>query len=119
MLEIKKLGRRGEEIACEYLLKNKYKIIARNYKKGYQEVDIIAQKNKELIFVEVKTRLKNKESLFENPLLVRQVKNLKIAILNYAHDNKIDLEKIHLDLIFILVDKNKKTADLKHYRDIF
>lgn len=119
MLEIKKLGSRGEQIACEYLLKNKYQIIARNYKHSYQEIDIIAQKNKEYVFVEVKTRLKNKESLFENPLSARQVKNLKIAILNYAHDHKFNLELLRLDLIFILVDKNKSSAELKHYRNVF
>ena len=118
MLKTKILGRRGETAAQKYLLKNNYKIIAANYKSSYQEIDIIAQKNKEYIFVEVKTRLKNKESLTENPLSARQVKNLKIAILNYADKNKINLDCVRLDLIFILVDQNKNTADLKHYRDI-
>ena len=119
MLDTKLLGQRGELIAKEYLLKNNYKILAANYKSGYQEIDIITKKNKEYIFIEVKTRLKNSESINENPLAKHQVKNLKIAILNYAHENKINLELIHLDLIIILVDSAKKRAELKHYRDVF
>lgn len=119
MQDTKILGDRGELIAKEYLLKNNYQIIATNYKSSYQEIDIIAQKNKEYIFVEVKTRLKNRESLVENPLSARQVRNLKTAILNYARKNKINLDCVRLDLIFILVDQDKNTAGLKHYRDIF
>lgn len=119
MLETKILGQRGETAAQKYLLKNNYRIIATNYKSSYQEIDIIAKKNKEYVFVEVKTRLKNKESLKENPLSPFQVKNLKIAILDYTYKNKINLDYIRLDLIIILVGRNKNSAELKHYRDVF
>ena len=119
MQETKILGQRGEAAALKYLIKNYYQIIATNYKSGYQEIDIISKKNENFIFIEVKTRLKNKESLNENPLSSFQVKNLKIAILNYAYKNKINLDYIRLDLIFILFDNGKNTAELKHFRDIF
>ena len=51
-----KLGGRGENIAVDYLLKSKYKIIQRNYRCKFGEIDIIAFKNNTYIFVEVKTR---------------------------------------------------------------
>ncbi len=51
-----KLGKYGEDFAAEYLKKNKYKILERNYKNRYGEIDIIAYKNKVTVFVEVKTR---------------------------------------------------------------
>ena len=51
-----KLGKYGEDFAAEYLKKNKYKILERNYKNRYGEIDIIASKNKVTVFVEVKTR---------------------------------------------------------------
>lgn len=119
MVATDQLGKRGEAAALKYLIKNNYDIIAVNYKSGHKEIDIITKKGENYIFIEVKTRLKNKESLVENPLSSFQVKNLKAAILNYAHENKLDLDSIYLDLIFILVDKNKNRAELKHYRDIF
>lgn len=49
-------GQCGEEAAVSYLLKNKYKIIKRNYSNKCGEIDIIAQKDDDLVFVEVKTR---------------------------------------------------------------
>lgn len=50
------LGFLGEDIACQYLIENRYKIIERNYRKPWGEIDIIAKNpDKILIFVEVKT----------------------------------------------------------------
>ncbi len=49
-------GNCGEIIAAEYLKKKKYKIIERNFSSQYGEIDIIAQKGEDIVFVEVKTR---------------------------------------------------------------
>lgn len=56
----KLLGDEGEDLACEYLVKNGYKIIGRNYRINFGEIDIIAKKrgwfsDKTIHFVEVKT----------------------------------------------------------------
>jgi Holliday junction resolvase-like predicted endonuclease len=49
------IGQIGEELACAYLLKNKYKIIDRNARYSWGEIDIVAQKKDgTLVFVEVK-----------------------------------------------------------------
>lgn len=50
------VARLGEEIASRYLIKKGYKIIDRNFRKGYGEIDIIATFQNTLVFVEVKTR---------------------------------------------------------------
>ncbi|MEK9178210.1 MAG: YraN family protein [Patescibacteria group bacterium] len=52
-------AQRGEEIACNYLKKKGYKIIDRNFRKGYGEIDIIAIDNGVLVFIEVKTSNSN------------------------------------------------------------
>ena len=51
-----KLGKLGEEQAANYLIKNGYEILRRNYRCSFGEIDIIAKKGDMLIFVEVKTR---------------------------------------------------------------
>ena len=52
------IGKLGEDIACLYLEKNNYKIIKRNFRCKQGELDIIAfNLKKELIFIEVKTRI--------------------------------------------------------------
>ena len=51
----KERGNQGEDRACEYLIKNGYKIIERNWRTKGGEIDIIAMKDEVLVFVEVKT----------------------------------------------------------------
>ena len=53
--EKQKLGEIGENYACDYLIKQGYKIINRNYLKKWGEIDIVSQKAKILHFVEVKS----------------------------------------------------------------
>lgn len=50
------LGEKGEDLASRYLRKKGYKVIARNYKTRLGEIDIIAEKDNMVVFVEVKTR---------------------------------------------------------------
>ena len=53
--EKQKTGQIGEDLACEYLIKNRYKIMERNFKRPWGEIDIIVKDpNKTLVFVEVK-----------------------------------------------------------------
>ncbi len=50
------LGEKGEKAVAEFLKKNKYKIITRNYSSKTGEIDIIAENKEYIAFVEVKTR---------------------------------------------------------------
>lgn len=49
-------GKEGEKLAASYLKSQGYRIIERNFKKRYGEIDIIAQEEETLVFIEVKTR---------------------------------------------------------------
>ncbi len=49
------VGQLGEDIACRFLIKHKHKIIERNYRKKWGEIDIISEKDKILHFIEVKS----------------------------------------------------------------
>ncbi len=49
-------GRIGEEAAARHLEKQGYRILTRNYRTSFAEVDIIARQGATLVFVEVKTR---------------------------------------------------------------
>ncbi len=50
------LGRLGEDLACDFLEKNGYRIVRRNVRLSKHELDIIAEDDDYIVFVEVKTR---------------------------------------------------------------
>lgn len=56
----REIGNFFEEKSCELLKKEGYNILERNYQNRYGEIDIIAEKNHEIIFVEVKYRKSKK-----------------------------------------------------------
>lgn len=49
------VGRKGEDMACDYLQSNGYEIVERNYLKRYGEIDIVCKKDETTCFIEVKT----------------------------------------------------------------
>jgi putative endonuclease len=54
--ENKTTGNRGESLACEFLQQKGYKILQRNYRSKWGEVDIVAKFDQTVVFVEVKTK---------------------------------------------------------------
>lgn len=118
MTDNKKLGNWGEKLAENYLTKKGYCLLDRNYRSGRTEIDLIFQTKNIFVFVEVKTRVKTTESEQEAPITSKQIKILRRAMLVYCLKNKINLNRVRLDLIFILKDKKTSRAVLKHYLDI-
>ena len=53
------LGNQGEEMVANYLRKEGYVIIKRNWRDKFGEIDVIAENKTHIIFVEVKTRSEN------------------------------------------------------------
>ena len=58
------IGVQGEDLACQFLTLNGFTVICRNWRVGHLEVDVIAQKDNTLHFVEVKTRNRTSVSDF-------------------------------------------------------
>ncbi|WP_282030321.1 YraN family protein [Winogradskyella eximia] len=116
MAQHNELGKKGEQIAVDFLLKNSYDIIERNYRFQKAEVDIIAQKGDVLAIVEVKTR---STIDFGNPqdfVKPKQIKNLVKAVDEYVNENNLDIE-VRFDIIAIV--KNKKGFEIEHLENAF
>lgn len=116
--ERKNLGDYGEKLALNFLKKKGYKVLEKNYKIGYKEIDLIAQKANITVFVEIKTRSNPAFQEAIDALSLKQIKTLKRAILSYSYLNKVNLNLIRLDLIAIDIDKKEKTANIKHIKNI-
>lgn len=108
----------GEEIAANYLKKKGYKIIERNFRKGYGEIDIISTFNNILVFVEVKTRT---TSLFGGALetiAYHKLKSLVKTAQFYKLTHKNLPESLRIDAILIDLDSNNKVSKIEHIEDI-
>ena len=110
-----KTGKDGEQKALSYLIKKNYQIIETNWRHQKCEIDIIASKNKKLVFVEVKTRT-NSIIPQENLISIAQHKRITYAADFYIKKNKIDLI-IRFDLVF--VEKDLKSFKFTHFKEIF
>lgn len=84
----KTFGSRGEAYVAQFLEKKGYTIIGRNYKKKFGEIDLIAQKNQELVFVEVKTR---RSEFIEAENLISPAQQRKIIATAKAYIAEYDL----------------------------
>ena len=110
------LGKKGEVLAVEFLQKNNYTILERNWRFKKAEVDIIAQKNDVLAVIEVKTR---SSDYFGNPqdfVNQKKIKLLVEAINEYVTSKDLDVE-VRFDIIAIL--KNNKSFKIEHLEDAF
>lgn len=70
------LGKLGEDLACEYLSKHGYRILERNFKRRYGELDIVALSGTVLVFIEVKTRIGNSFGLPEEAVTPRKLREV-------------------------------------------
>ncbi len=113
------IGKTGENIAKNYLIKHGHIIKHQNITFGHKEIDIVSQKNKYTIFIEVKTRTSFVLGSANTALTSKQIKILKKAISLYAYKYKIDKNFIRLDLISVDINKKSKIAKIQHFRDIF
>lgn len=114
------IGRFGEKLARDYLMKHGYSIIGANIKTSYKEIDIVSLKDNVLVFVEVKTRTSEKFGRAEESIFENKTSNLKKAIGIYLQNNRkiVKYADLRLDLIAIEIDKSRKLAKIKHYKDI-
>ncbi|GAA0737913.1 YraN family protein [Gaetbulibacter jejuensis] len=116
MAQHNELGKKGEQLAVDFLLQNHYEIVERNYRFDKAEVDIIAQKEDILAIIEVKTR---STTDFGNPqdfVKPKQIKNLVKAVDEYVTVNGLEVE-VRFDIIAIV--KNEKDYTIEHLENAF
>ena len=110
------LGEKGELLAADFLLKNGYTILEKNWRYVKAEIDIIAQKGTTLVIVEVKTR---SSDFFGDPqdfIKPKKIKLLVMAANEYVISRDLDVE-VRFDIIAILL--NRKTKKIEHLENAF
>jgi putative endonuclease len=116
MSEHNELGKIGEKMAAEHLRKKGYNILKQNYVFGKAEVDIVAEKNNQLVFVEVKTRQSSYLSDPEFMVPMKKQKQVIKAADAYIKEFDLDMES-RFDIITIIV--NNEYTKVDHLEDAF
>ena len=115
MSDKKILGKIGEKIAQEYLIKKNYLIVELNWRYKKAEVDIISQLKDTLVFVEVKCRKSDFFGKPEQSIDHKKEELYKLAAENYLEVNNLEHE-IRFDVISII--HNNKT-EIEHFISAF
>lgn len=112
------LGQHGEDLASEYLVKHGYRIIERNFKKRYGELDIICLKDNILVFVEVKTRVGHAFGTPEEAVTPWKLREVKQTGLYYKMINPQLPEALRIDVIGIELDYDKTLVYFNHIQNV-
>lgn len=122
MTKKESLGKIGEDIASQYLVNKGYKIIERNYRTKWDEIDIISiAKDKTLVFVEVKTLSGNPGGLMpEDNLTAEKLRKVTRACQLFAAQRQEIIKEDkgwRIDLVAVSLSDNRP-ADIRHYENI-
>ena len=116
MAEHNELGKRGEEVAANYLQEKGFKILETNWRFGRNELDLVTRDGETLVIVEVKTRHSN--TLVEPEMAVNREKQRAIIRSANAYVKiKRWEQETRFDIISILINGERK--EINHIPDAF
>lgn len=102
-------GKIGEDYTVKFLKRNKYKILERNMRNKYSEIDIIAENTEYIIFVEVKTRTGEGSPRPADAVNIKKQQIiLKAAKYYLTYSNQSNRQpRFDVAEVFLTEDKNK------------
>ncbi len=100
------IGNAAEDEAARFLERHHYKILTRNYRSHFGEIDIIAKDRTHTVFVEVKSR---GTSLFGSPqdsVVSRKRRRITLTAIDYIQRNRLEGRPVRFDVIAINPDSS-------------
>lgn len=112
----KETGKKGEDLAQEYLKKQGYEILETNKRfSKLCEIDIIAKDKDCLVFVEVKTRSSDFCGAPLEAITKTKYENIKTGLFSYLQETKIKHKKYRIDAVSIIL---KPEININHLKNI-
>ena len=111
------LGKWGEDCAADYLQRMGYTIMARDWKSGHRDIDIIAMVDETVVFVEVKTRRNRAFIEPETAVDYHKLRNLQGAINHYVKYYRVNHD-IRFDIITVVGMPDDAPPEIDHLKDI-
>ncbi|OCK49603.1 hypothetical protein BA768_08360 [Chryseobacterium sp. CBo1] len=117
MADHNELGKEAENLAADYLIKNGYKILVRNFRFKKNEVDIIAEKDNLIIVVEVKARSTDFFILPQEAVTKGKIKSI-VSAANHFMEEFNKNQEVRFDIISVLPDE-KRNLNIEHIENAF
>ena len=113
------IGKEGEDIAAKYLTEKGFEIVERNfYYSNHGEIDIVANHNNHLVFIEVKSRLNLEYGEPEYAITPKKIKQIKKIAELYLFDKEIEEVDCRFDVVAVLLE-DKSNPKITHYENAF
>ena len=117
MAEHNDFGNLAEDLAADYLIRKKYKILARNFRFQRAEIDIVAEFENQIVVVEVKARGSDVFMEPQEAVTKRKIKSIVMCADFFMNHRNIDKE-VRFDIITVLPDSSGK-LQITHIEDAF
>lgn len=114
----KSLGNLGENLALKQLKNNGYKILERNFRSKFGEIDIIAQEGDFLVFIEVKTRWSQKFGPPEEAVTPWKIKRITKAAQYYKMLQSELPEALRIDVVAIDLSPGGEVGEIKILKNV-
>ena len=111
------LGQWGETIAHDYLVEHGYKVIERNFRTEYGEIDLIAEQDGVTVFVEVKTRTGNQYGNPEGAITPEKTLHMVESAQAYVQNNADLTGGWRIDVIAIRRGASEKSPEITHFEN--
>ena len=115
----KLLGDRGERAAVRFLKKARYRILARQYRNQFGEIDIIAMDGSQIVFVEVKTRQSTDAGQPHEAVDRRKQQKLTNLALAWLRKHKRLEHSARFDVISIVWPDDVAKPAIEHFKHAF
>lgn len=114
------LGRMGEQAAAQYLVEHGYRILAENARTPHGELDLIAELDDELVFVEVKTRSSTTYGYPEEAVTPTKLKHMWEAAQYLIAENwdEYGNRLSRFDVLAIRVGKKNQIIEIVHIKNV-
>ena len=109
-------GNKGEARAAIYLKEKGYEILERQFRTRFGEIDLVARRGGEIVFVEVKTRASSVHGFPEDAVTETKLHRLEIAAEVYLKSKTQEGSAYRFDVIAILGEG--KTARIEHLEGV-
>lgn len=111
----KRLGDGGERLAAAWLVARGYREVARNWRCAYGEIDVIVEREGELIFVEVKTRRGSRMGAPEEAITPAKRRRLVSAAQMYLIEQGAEQRPYRIDVVAVALSPTGKLVAIRHY----